>query len=43
MKKILITGGAGYLGSRLCNYFVQKGYIVTAIDNLFHKKNTITP
>lgn len=33
MQKILITGGAGFIGSNLCEYFVQKGYKVTCLDN----------
>lgn len=33
MQKILITGGAGFIGSNLCEYFVAKGYKVTCLDN----------
>ncbi|MEQ8423260.1 MAG: SDR family oxidoreductase [Cyclobacteriaceae bacterium] len=33
-KRILITGGAGFLGSHLCDRFVKEGYHVTAMDNL---------
>lgn len=32
--KILITGGAGFIGSNLCEYFVDKNYEVTCLDNL---------
>ncbi|MCK9582167.1 MAG: SDR family oxidoreductase [Endomicrobiales bacterium] len=32
--KIVITGGAGFIGSHLCDYFIAKGHFVTAIDNL---------
>jgi dTDP-L-rhamnose 4-epimerase len=34
MKKILITGGAGFIGSNLSLYLLQKGYTVTVLDNL---------
>jgi dTDP-glucose 4,6-dehydratase len=34
MKKILITGGAGFLGSHLCDRFIKEGYYVIAMDNL---------
>ena len=34
MKKILITGGAGFIGSHLCEYFLKNGFFVTCIDNL---------
>lgn len=34
MKKILITGGAGFLGSHLCDRFISEGYHVIAMDNL---------
>lgn len=32
-KKILITGGAGFIGSNLCEYFLNKNYDVRALDN----------
>lgn len=32
--KILITGGAGFIGSNLCEYFVKKGEEVICLDNL---------
>lgn len=31
--KILITGGAGFIGSNLCEYFLNKGYKVVCLDN----------
>lgn len=33
MKKILITGGAGFIGSNLTEYFLGKGYFVRCLDN----------
>lgn len=33
-KRILITGAAGFLGSHLCDRFIQEGYYVIAMDNL---------
>ena len=33
-KRILITGGAGFLGSHLCDRFIKEGYEVVAMDNL---------
>ena len=33
-KRILITGAAGFLGSHLCDKFIQEGYHVIAMDNL---------
>lgn len=33
-KRILITGGAGFLGSHLCDRFIKEGYHVIAMDNL---------
>jgi dTDP-glucose 4,6-dehydratase len=34
MKRVLITGGAGFLGSHLCDRFLAEGYYVIAMDNL---------
>jgi len=34
MKRILITGAAGFLGSHLCDRFIQEGYEVVGMDNL---------
>ncbi len=41
MKKILITGAAGFLGSHLCDRFIKEGYYVVAMDNFItgDKKN----
>ena len=38
MKRILITGGAGFLGSHLCDYFIKKNYHVIGMDNLITGK-----
>ncbi len=37
-KKVLITGGAGFLGSHLCELFLAKGYRVICMDNLITGK-----
>ncbi|ROL59590.1 SDR family oxidoreductase [Bacteroidetes/Chlorobi group bacterium MS-B_bin-24] len=34
MARVLVTGGAGFLGSHLCDRFIQNGDEVIAIDNL---------
>ncbi|MFN9854319.1 MAG: UDP-glucuronic acid decarboxylase family protein [Bacteroidota bacterium] len=34
MKRILITGAAGFLGSHLCERFIKEGYHVIGMDNL---------
>lgn len=34
MKRVLITGGAGFLGSHLCDRFLKEGFHVIAMDNL---------
>lgn len=40
-KRILITGGAGFIGSNLCEFFLNVGHKVTCLDNLMtgFKKN----
>jgi len=41
MKKILVTGGSGFLGSHLCDRLVAQGHHVLCVDNYFtgSKKN----
>ena len=41
MKKILITGGAGYIGSMLSTELVLQGYQVTVIDKLKYEKSSL--
>ncbi len=33
-KKILVTGGAGFIGANLCEVLLNKGNIVICLDNL---------
>ena len=33
-KKILITGGAGFIGSNLCDYFIERKNTIICLDNL---------
>lgn len=35
MKKILLAGGAGYIGTRLSNLLADKGYEITVLDNFW--------
>ncbi len=35
IKRILVTGGAGFLGSHLCERLVQRGHDVICLDNFF--------
>jgi UDP-glucuronate decarboxylase len=42
MKKVLVTGGAGFLGSHLCERLVNEGHHVLCVDNYFTgSKNNI--
>ncbi|MGH7131080.1 MAG: UDP-glucuronic acid decarboxylase family protein [Phycisphaerales bacterium] len=43
IKRILVTGGAGFLGSHLCDRLVAQGHDVICLDNLFtSQKSNIT-
>jgi nucleoside-diphosphate-sugar epimerase len=42
MQKVLITGGAGYLGSTLTEILLAKGYQVTVLDSLVYKQLSLT-
>jgi UDP-glucuronate decarboxylase len=35
MARILVTGGAGFIGSHLCDDLIGKGHDVFCVDNLF--------
>lgn len=41
MKRVLVTGGAGFLGSHLCEFLLDQGHEVLCLDNFFTgtKKN----
>src|SRR5450756_2121576 len=43
MERILITGGAGFLGSHLCERLIQAGHEVLCLDNFFtgNKRNIL--
>ncbi len=42
-KKILVTGGAGFVGSHLCEYLLNQGHEVVCLDNYFtgQKQNVV--
>lgn len=40
IKRILVTGGAGFLGSHLCERLVEKGHDVICVDNFFTSQKT---
>ena len=41
MKKILVTGGAGYIGSILVPELLEKGYTLTVIDNFMYRQPSL--
>ena len=42
-KKILLTGGAGYIGSTVANLLIEKGFSVTIIDNFITGNKKLVP
>ena len=40
IKRILVTGGAGFLGSHLCERMVKAGHDVICLDNFFTSQKT---
>ena len=39
-KRIMVTGGAGFLGSHLCESLLPKGHKVICVDNFFTGNRT---
>ena len=39
MKKIIVTGGSGFIGSNLVNHLIKKKYFVINIDKLTYSSN----
>lgn len=39
--RVLVTGGAGYIGSVLCKILLDKGYAVTVLDNFHYGQNSL--
>ncbi|MEX0613392.1 MAG: NAD-dependent epimerase/dehydratase family protein, partial [Pirellulales bacterium] len=40
IHRILVTGGAGFLGSHLCERLVHEGHDVVCLDNFFTSQKT---
>jgi len=41
MERVLITGGAGYIGSRLTELLLEKSYKVTVLDNFMYNQTSL--
>ena len=41
MTKLLITGGAGFIGSHTCLSLLEKGYKVIILDSLINSKDEV--
>jgi len=41
MKKVIVTGGSGFIGSNLVNYLIKKRYFVINIDKLTYSSNKL--
>ena len=39
MKKIIVTGGSGFIGSNLVNFLIKKKYFVINLDKLTYSSN----
>ena len=39
MKKIIVTGGSGFIGSNLVNFLIEKKYYVINIDKLTYSSS----
>ena len=42
-NNILVTGGAGYIGSHVCHHLIDNGYNVTCIDSLITGNKDLLP
>ena len=40
MKKIIVTGGSGFIGSNLIDFLIRKNYFVINLDKLAYSSNT---
>ena len=41
--KVLLTGGAGYIGSHVCNFLIDNGHEITTIDDLSTGNKKLIP
>lgn len=39
MKKVIVTGGLGFIGSNLVEYLIKKNYYVIIVDNFSYSSN----
>jgi UDP-glucuronate decarboxylase len=42
-KRILVTGGAGFLGSHLCDRLLERGADLVCVDNFFTGPSATSP